>query len=111
IQPEVEEGNSSMTQLIAQARNKKEIKQVIRVIQSWPPNEVVQIEHEGKLIWGTPLQLLLRMNKQILEVEIAPLLRHPELDVNVQDSDGNTLVHLLLQAEILLSRSTKINWK
>lgn len=74
---------------------------IIRIISESPLNEVIQIDHEGVLIWGTPLQLLLRFRKESIdEKKIRVILEINGINPNIQDSDGNTLAHLLVKANI-----------
>lgn len=79
-----------------------------------PPNETILHLHKGKTIWGTPLQLLLRL----FNLEGSPLkeaIKEKRLDPNIQDNQGNTLSHLLLRAGLALSDmaqevSAKVNF-
>ncbi|HLB52803.1 MAG TPA: ankyrin repeat domain-containing protein [Chlamydiales bacterium] len=100
-----------ITQLIGSIKGEEDIDQVVKIIQSWPLNANIQMEYDGKLIWGTALQLLLRtLGKTVKRDLIATILSRPELDPNVRDSDGNTLVHLLLKADISPVGLPKIDW-
>lgn len=85
---------------------------VISKIQGLPLNLAIEIEQKGQSIWGTPLQLLLRMHKNAVSTKaLKPLLDNSQLDVNVTDSNGNSLAQLLLMAEIDPAHIPRIDWK
>jgi len=103
---------ASMAELISQIRRKEGAMQALEMIQSWPLNETIEIERQGEIIWGTALQLLLRiLGNQISQDGVEWFLKHPELDPHVRDSNGNTLMHLLLGADIFPFEFKIIDWQ
>lgn len=83
------------------SQNELDYIKIVPLILKWPLNEIIQIEYEDKLIWGTPFQLLLKVGgKEIKKGLITQILQKKDINPNLRDSDGNTLAHLLLQANI-----------
>lgn len=79
-----------------QALEEKDIGKIQECMEKISQEEKIFIEFEGKKIWGTPLQLMIRFFKE--ERFISWLLNSLEIDPNFSDSEGNTLAHLLILA-------------
>jgi ankyrin repeat protein len=100
------------TDVFAAAIQKKEnLAAVVSAINASSLNEPIQMQYNDEVIWGTPFQLLLRIHKKAISAHtVAILLQRADLDPNVSDSDGNTLAHLLLSADIFPALAKPINW-
>lgn len=90
---------------------KENLAAVVNAIHVSSLNEPIQMDHEDEIIWGTPFQLLLRIHKKAVPASaVAILFQRADLDPNRPDSDGNTLAHLLLKADIFPKLAKPINW-
>lgn len=93
------------------AAKENDFDKVINAIEKNALNEPIQIEYENNLIWGTPFQLFLRIHCNLIKHDsIRCILKREDLDPNIQDCDGNTIAHLLLQADIFPYLHKSINW-
>jgi ankyrin repeat protein len=102
---------ASKAQSLIKAR-KDDFPKLIAEINDLPINEPIQIEWDDEVIWGTPFQLFLRIHQSQIKLEdVQLILNRRDLDPNVPDSDGNTIAHLLLQADIFPKTHIPINWK
>ncbi|MBS0655737.1 MAG: ankyrin repeat domain-containing protein, partial [Verrucomicrobia bacterium] len=93
--------------------NEQYLNQVVAILKTWPPNEYLQIIYNGKAIWGTPLQLLLRVGSKLgssMDGALATLLQHPQLDPHLLDCNGNTLAHLYLMAGRMPPSGLQVEW-
>ncbi|MEK7339502.1 MAG: ankyrin repeat domain-containing protein, partial [Verrucomicrobiota bacterium] len=77
-------------------KQKAGIEKIQQCMEQIPQGEKIFIDLEGKKIWGTPLQLLIRFSEH--KWFISRLLNSLEIDPNLPDSEGNTLAHLLVLA-------------
>jgi ankyrin repeat protein len=94
------------------AKQENDLEKLILTINALPLNECIQIEYKGKHIFGTPLQLLLSIHKKTIGRDlIKTILQREDLDLNIPDCNGDTLVHLLLQADISPVGLPQIDWK
>ncbi|MBA2369003.1 MAG: ankyrin repeat domain-containing protein [Candidatus Protochlamydia sp.] len=74
-----------------------------KAFENLPLNENISLFHEGYLISGTPLHFLFRLGKEKSKLLFLELLKIPNLNLNLQDRDGNTLVHLLAMKKNLVN--------
>ncbi|MGB7128101.1 MAG: ankyrin repeat domain-containing protein, partial [Candidatus Rhabdochlamydia sp.] len=81
-------------------KQKAGIEKIQQCMEQIPQGEKIFIDLEGKKIWGTPLQLLIRFSEH--KWFISRLLNSLEIDPNLPDSEGNTLAHLLVLAGVNL---------
>ncbi|VHO04423.1 ankyrin repeat domain-containing protein [Candidatus Rhabdochlamydia sp. T3358] len=87
----------TLIEKFVQALKQKEgIEKIQQHMEQIPQGEKIFIDLEGKKIWGTPLQLLIRFSEH--KWFISRLLNSLEIDPNFPDSEGNTLAHLLVLA-------------
>ncbi|MDR3624834.1 MAG: ankyrin repeat domain-containing protein [Chlamydiales bacterium] len=86
------------------ALTSKNLQQLLQTIQALAHNTKIFMDHKGKRIWGTPLQLLLRAMQD--ETPILPLVEEllniPGQDFSIPDSEGDIVSHLLVRAGISL---------
>lgn len=101
----------SVTEFATLVLKKENVPKLVSEINASPLNEPIQIEYDDEIIWGTPFQLLLRIHKKDISVnDIKLILQREDLDPNLHDSDGNTLAHLLLRADIFPKVHQPVNW-
>jgi len=83
----------------AKIKNEQDANKIYLLIEQLPPNELIAIQsNEMMSVWGTPLQLLLRFSSGKINLfsAIERALKKEGLNPNLQDSQGNTLAHLLI---------------
>lgn len=81
------------------------------VLKKLPLNQSILVQSGLSKIWGTPLQLLLRMGegKKVLNC-VHEVLKRKELLPNIQDSNGDTLAHLMVSSSLILPTHLEINF-
>lgn len=91
-------------------KQKAGITQIRQYLEQIPQGEKIFIDLEGKKIWGTPLQLLMRFSEH--KWFILRLVHSLEIDPNLPDSEGNTLAHLLILAGMIpvLTEMDQLQW-
>ncbi len=86
--------------LVSLIKNGK-VKKVETAISELPINTIIAIEDGLRTISGTPLQLLILLGLgKSMNSFIQSMLLKPDLDLNIRDSEGNTLAHLLLTMDV-----------
>ncbi len=73
-----------------------DVNAITEIMEKLPPDEEIFLE--SRQMCGTPLQLLIQLG--VKKSTIVYLLKEFKGNPNLQDSDGNTLAHLLLKAGI-----------
>lgn len=105
---------TEFTSLIQNAQDAEGLKPLFSFITKLPVNLLLQIVHHNETIWGTPLQLVLRLLHQKGELKpfVVDLLQIKDLglDFTIQDNNGDTLLHLLLQIDLFPSSCSKPEW-
>lgn len=99
---------TSYTTAIAEFKDaliQQDISALTSLAKELPPNELIEVISEKLSVTATPLQLLIHFcagssEKEQVQRLIEALLANPELNLNIQDSEGNTLGHLLPRVEI-----------
>ncbi|WP_404664946.1 ankyrin repeat domain-containing protein [Rhabdochlamydiaceae symbiont of Dictyostelium giganteum] len=103
---------TQFAQLITKSYKIEQMHQLVQAIECWPMNETISIEHQGKMISGTPFQLLLRLHHDLMTTNLSQdIFTNSNLDLNILDDEGNSLVHLLLKAGIFPIGLKNINWE
>ncbi len=90
---------------IQDALKKHDIAALDRLLSELPVNERIQMQFNGRMITGTALHFLISfcgqpVNRDSLKAVLTKLLKNPAVDLGLQDSDGNTLAHLLCEVGI-----------
>lgn len=75
---------------------------LVDLFNKLPADKAMLFELQNESIWGTPLQLILRLagKSPKLNALLPKVIQRIKLNPNIQDSVGNTLVNLLCKANL-----------